>query len=191
MYFNRLWISHKVSWVGWPHRLAYLMETSDVCTMNYGKVPLLGGLTEIGHVALVADTETNILVPYTETEILSYQRNFATRSCHNAASGQNVNIMTFMLNGSIIVSRHYKNREEENIQVRHYWPFCEGNPSITDGFPSQRASNAESVSMAWRLIYGIYCVKHWNGYVFWRNLRQWLHWKLSKWQFPVLPVMKL
>ena len=133
MYFNRLWISHKVSWVGWAHRLAYLMETSDVCTMNYDKVPLLGGLTEIGHVALVADTETNILVPYTETEILSYQRNFATRSCHNAASDQNVvNIMTFMLNGSIIVTRHYKNRKENNIQVRHYWPFYEGNP-LTKG----------------------------------------------------------
>ena len=38
---------------------------------------------------------------------------------------------------------------KENIKARHYWPFCEGNPPVTDGFPSQRASNVESVSMAW------------------------------------------
>ena len=28
--------------------------------------------------------------------------------------------------------------------------LCEGNPPVTGGFPSQRASDAESVSMAWR-----------------------------------------
>ena len=28
--------------------------------------------------------------------------------------------------------------------------FCEGNPSVTGGFPSQRASNAEHVSIWWR-----------------------------------------
>ena len=27
--------------------------------------------------------------------------------------------------------------------------FCEENPSVTGGFPSQRAGNAESVSIAW------------------------------------------
>ena len=27
--------------------------------------------------------------------------------------------------------------------------LCEGNPPVTGGFPSQRASNAESVSMSW------------------------------------------
>ena len=26
---------------------------------------------------------------------------------------------------------------------------------------------------------------------FWRNLRHWLHWKLSKWQLPVQPVTKI
>ena len=29
-------------------------------------------------------------------------------------------------------------------------PLCEGNPPVTGGFPSQRASNEESVSMSWR-----------------------------------------
>ena len=28
--------------------------------------------------------------------------------------------------------------------------LCEGNPPVTGGFPSQRASNAESVSILWR-----------------------------------------
>ena len=28
--------------------------------------------------------------------------------------------------------------------------ICEGNPSVTGGFPSPRASNAGRVSMAWR-----------------------------------------
>ena len=28
--------------------------------------------------------------------------------------------------------------------------LCEGNPPVTDGFPSQRASNAENVSIWWR-----------------------------------------
>ena len=28
--------------------------------------------------------------------------------------------------------------------------LCEGNPPVTGGFPSQRASNTESVSMSWR-----------------------------------------
>ena len=29
--------------------------------------------------------------------------------------------------------------------------LCEGNPPVTGGFPSQRASNTESISMAWHL----------------------------------------
>ena len=28
------------------------------------------------------------------------------------------------------------------------WPLCEGNPLVTSGFPSQRASNADSLSMS-------------------------------------------
>ena len=36
---------------------------------------------------------------------------------------------------------------------------------------------------------------HWNGnvfrFLFWWNFHHWLHWKLSKWQLPVQPVMKI
>ena len=39
---------------------------------------------------------------------------------------------------------------EENIKFRHYLSFFEGNLSVTDGFLSQRSSNAESVPMPWR-----------------------------------------
>ena len=35
------------------------------------------------------------------------------------------------------------------ISTRHL--FCEGNPPVTGGFPSQRTSNAENVSIWWRL----------------------------------------
>ena len=38
----------------------------------------------------------------------------------------------------------------ENIIALHYWPFCDGNPSVTVGFPLQKANNAVRVSMAWR-----------------------------------------
>ena len=33
--------------------------------------------------------------------------------------------------------------------------LCEGNPLVTSGFPSQRASNAESVSMLWHHHVGV------------------------------------
>ena len=39
---------------------------------------------------------------------------------------------------------------EQNIKPPHYWPLCEGNPSVTDGFPPQRASDADRVSKPWR-----------------------------------------
>ena len=32
-----------------------------------------------------------------------------------------------------------------NIKVPYYWLVCEGNPPVTGGFPSQRASNAEAI----------------------------------------------
>ena len=37
---------------------------------------------------------------------------------------------------------------KENIKTPYH--LCKDNPPLTDGFPSQRASNAESVSMSWR-----------------------------------------
>ena len=35
-------------------------------------------------------------------------------------------------------------------QNQLYWPYCEGNPPVTGGFPAQRTNNAESVFMSWR-----------------------------------------
>ena len=35
-----------------------------------------------------------------------------------------------------------------NMKALHYWPICEGNPLVTSGFPSQRDSNAGSISMS-------------------------------------------
>ena len=38
---------------------------------------------------------------------------------------------------------------KENIKSLHHWPL-RGNTPVTSGFPSQRASNAENVSIWWR-----------------------------------------
>ena len=38
---------------------------------------------------------------------------------------------------------------KENIKAAHLWP-CEGNLLMTSGFPSQKTSNAENVSIWWR-----------------------------------------
>ena len=38
---------------------------------------------------------------------------------------------------------------KENIKAPRYC-LCEGNPPVTGGFPSQRASNAENASIWWR-----------------------------------------
>ena len=38
---------------------------------------------------------------------------------------------------------------KENIKIPHHWPFY-GNSQVTGEFPSNRASNAENVSIWWR-----------------------------------------
>ena len=38
---------------------------------------------------------------------------------------------------------------KETIKAPRHWPL-QGNPSVTGGFPSQRVSNAENVSIWWR-----------------------------------------
>ena len=38
---------------------------------------------------------------------------------------------------------------KRSLKARHHWPFCEGNPPVTGGFPSQRTSSAERASMSW------------------------------------------
>ena len=40
--------------------------------------------------------------------------------------------------------------QQVNHQSNSLPVLCKGNPSVTDGFPSQRASNVGSVSMSWR-----------------------------------------
>ena len=52
----------------------------------------------------------------------------------------------------------------------HVTGLCEGNPSVTDGFPSQRASNAGKVSIWWRLhdlyyLYVLYWPPGWYYFV--------------------------
>ena len=41
------------------------------------------------------------------------------------------------------------NNKEIN-KALHYWLLCGGNPPVTGGFPSQRASNTEAMSVSWR-----------------------------------------
>ena len=51
-------------------------------------------------------------------------------------------------NSSVLSTACSANHNKKNIHALHYWTFVRGNPTITDGFPSQRASNATSVSMS-------------------------------------------
>ena len=82
--------------------------------------------------------------------------------------------------------------------------FCKGNPLVTGGFPTQKTSNVElwccflSVEhtmdflscLMWRHCNGIARGLTETEMSFWRNFRQWLHWKLSFWQLPMQPVTK-
>ena len=45
----------------------------------------------------------------------------------------------------------------ENIEAPRHWPVW-GNPLVTGGFPSQRASNTENVSIWWRHHDAISCI---------------------------------
>ena len=45
--------------------------------------------------------------------------------------------------------RLFRRRSKKALKLR-VTDLCEGNPSVTDGFPSQRDSNAEKVSIWWR-----------------------------------------
>ena len=48
-----------------------------------------------------------------------------------------------------LFNRLYRRTSKERSKLR-VTGFCEGNPPVTDGFPSQRASNKENVSIWWR-----------------------------------------
>ena len=54
-------------------------------------------------------------------------------------------------------------RSKKTSKLRITGP-CEGNPPMTGGFPSQRANNAENVSIWWRHhVYGIFRSQHQPG----------------------------
>ena len=48
-----------------------------------------------------------------------------------------------------LLNRLFRRRSKKTSKLR-VTGLCEGNPPVTDGFPSQRASNAENVCIWWR-----------------------------------------
>ena len=48
-----------------------------------------------------------------------------------------------------LLNRLFRRRSKKTSKL-HVTSFCEGNPPVTGGFPSQRASYAEKVSIWWR-----------------------------------------
>ena len=43
---------------------------------------------------------------------------------------------------SVFVQQPERHKIKGNIKAPHYRPICEGNPPVTDGFPSQKTTNA-------------------------------------------------
>ena len=63
---------------------------------------------------------------------------------HNKRNGvSNLQCLDCLLN------RLFRRRSKKTSKIR-VTGLCEGNPPVTGGFPSQRASNAENVSILWR-----------------------------------------
>ena len=48
-----------------------------------------------------------------------------------------------------LLNRFFSRRSKKTSKLR-VTGLCKGSPSVTDGFPSQRVSNAENVSIWWR-----------------------------------------
>ena len=44
----------------------------------------------------------------------------------------------------------FQAQNKESIKAPRYWGLCEGNPPVTYGFPSRRASSTENASIWWR-----------------------------------------
>ena len=61
---------------------------------------------------------------------------FCLVGCHN----------TMMLNS---ISTTCSRQQQINIKGPYYWPFVRGS-TVTSGFPSQKASNVESIIMPWK-----------------------------------------
>ena len=49
----------------------------------------------------------------------------------------------------VFVQKYDKANSKDDIKDLHYWLFEKGTPPVTAGFPSQRSSNAESMSSTW------------------------------------------
>ena len=93
---------------------------------------------------------------YTETEMLSFWRNFrhwihqklsfwplftvTSHGHHGVSNYQELHCLFYRL---------FRCTSKKTSKLR-LTGFCEGNPPATGGFPSQRASNAENVSISWR-----------------------------------------
>ena len=58
---------------------------------------------------------------------------------------ENIKALQYVLCTECIVLKLNQITHQSSILLT----LCEGNPLVTGGFPSQRASNVESVSMSW------------------------------------------
>ena len=56
----------------------------------------------------------------------------------------------------LFVQQSVQNKSKEKYQSYALLALCEGIPSVTDGFPSQRVSNVENISISWHqeLLFG-------------------------------------
>ena len=71
-----------------------------------------------------------------------------TNGWPNQLHWRHMNIIESQISASWpFFQRHAQAKKRENTSSSATLVLYEGNPSVTDGFPSQRASNAESVSM--------------------------------------------
>ena len=80
--------------------------------------------------------------------------------CHNERDGVS-NHRSF----DCLVNRLFSRRSKKTLKL-HVTGFCEGNPLVTGGFPSQRTSNAENASIWWRHH------DHGESYENWESLQQ-------------------
>ena len=61
----------------------------------------------------------------------------------------------FQLTDSIVCSKTFPNQHQRQHKSSAFMVLGEGNPLVTSGFPSQRARNAESISISWCSHYAI------------------------------------
>ena len=85
-----------------------------------------------------------VLWPKSISTNLSFEMNFPFQWCHNERNGvSNYRCLDCLLN-CLLMHRWKKTLK---LRVTDLW---EGNPPLTGGFPTQRASNAENASIWWR-----------------------------------------